>query len=277
MRLLWALVAAGAMLSVSAAKDKGAENDFINHHLNSIGIEQARAAAKNRLAQGTVTWQILNRGPQTWQGPATYVAEADKLACLFKFPPTVDRTESFTRDGKKTSIAPVIPGRWSEFGNFVKAHDEILTEGLWGGTLSTDWALAHLEEHRAKLQDRGIKKLGGIELHRFDYFPRKGSDLEIQLYFEPDTFRHVMTVYLMTITAHSGRTADQARNEQEIHYRLEERFGEFKSVDDLTLPARWIIEFTYGPISRGIIDQYDVTLGKVSQNVSLDPKNFDVK
>ncbi len=277
MRSLAVFVALVAIFPVSAAKDEFQAGEFVKQHLNSIGAEQARAAVKNVVAQGTVTFQVLNRGPQTWEGPTTLVSEGDKLASLMKFPLTVYRTEWFVRDDKKTSIAPVIPGRWTEFGDFIKTHNEILTEGLWGGVLSTGWALSHLDERRAKLQDRGVKKVDGIELHRIDYIPKKGSDLEIQLYFEPDTFRHVMTVYLMTITAHSGRTVNESGNEKEMHYRLEERFGDFKSVDNLTLPARWIIRFTYGAVSEGIIDQYDITEKKISHNMTLDPKNFELK
>jgi len=277
MKPLCVLVMLFAVFSVSAAKDESQTVAFVNQHLNSIGTEQARAATKSVVAQGTVTFQVLNRGPQTWEGPATLVTEGDKLASLMKFPPTVYRTEWFVRVDKKVSIAPVRPGRWSELGDFIKAHDEILTEGLWGGTLSTGWALAHLDEHRAKLEDRGVKKVDGIDLHRIDYFPKKGSDLEIQLYFEPDTFRHVMTVYLLTITAHSGRTVNDAKNEKEMHYRLEERFGDFKSVDNLMLPSRWTIRFTYGEVSAGVIDQYDIVEKKISENMTLDPKNFELK
>jgi len=283
MRFLAVFVALVSMVSVSAAKDESKVTEFVNLHLNSIGTEQARAAVKNCVAQGTVKFQILNRGPQVWEVPATLVSEGDKLAALMKFPPTLYRTEWFVRDGQRTSVAPVRPvggprtGGWSEFGDFIKTHNEILTEGLWGGTLSTGWALSHLDERRAKLEDRGVKKVDGIELHRIDYVPKKSSDLEIQLYFEPDTFRHVMTVYLMSVAAHLGRTQADSRNEQETHYRLEERFGDFKGVDNLTLPERWIIRFTYGAPSEGLIDQYDVTEQKVSHNMSVDPKNFEVK
>ena len=275
MRILGVFVAVVTLLSFSAAKDDAA--DFVNQHLNSIGTEQARAAVKTRVAQGHVKFQILNRGPIVWDGPATLVSENDKLAALMKFPPTVYRTEWFVRDGKKTSIAPVIPGRWSAFGNFIKAHNEILTEGLWGGTLSTGWALSHLDENRAKLQDRGVKKVDGVELHRIDYFPKKSSDLEIQLYFEPQTSRHVLTVYLLNVGAQLGADSGASRNEQEEHYRLEERFGDFTSVDNLTLPTHWLIRFTYGAPSLGLIDQYDVTEQKISNNMTLDPKNFEMK
>ena len=266
-----------SLIASGAAKDEFELGEFVKQHLNSIGTEQARGAAKNCVVQGSVTFQILNRAAQTWEGPATLVSEGNKLSSLFKFPPTVYRTEWFTSDGTRASVAFVRPGHWTEFGNFVKVHDEILTEGLWGGTLSTAWALAHVEERDAKLQDRGTKKIDGVELRRIDYLPKKNSDLEVQLYFEPNTFRHVMTVYLLTISARSAPTVNQARNESETHYRLEERFSDFASFDNLTLPTRWTVRFTYGGVSNGTIDRYDVAAKKISHNMSLDAKNFEIK
>jgi hypothetical protein len=290
MRFLAAFVALTALLSVSVAKDEPPAADFVTQHLHSIGTDQARAAVKNLVAEGTVTFQILNRGPQTWEGPATLVSEGDRLDSLMKFPSAVSRNEWFVRDDKKTSIGRHPGG--TEFGNFIKVHNEILTEGLWGGVLSTGWSLSHLDEHRAKLQDRGVMKVDGIDLLRIDYIPKKRSDLEIHLYFEPDTFRHVMTVYLITIAAPpsgdvciSGKhSADPCRNQsrptgnpRNMRYRLEERFGDFKSVDNLTLPARWIIRFTYGAVYKGDIHQYDITEKKISSNVTLDPKSFELR
>jgi hypothetical protein len=291
MRFLAAFVALTALLSGSAAQDGPPASDFVTQHLHSIGTEQARAAVNNLVAEGTVTLQILHRGPQTWEGPATLVSEASKLASSMEFPTAFARTEGFVRVDKRTSIARH-PG-WTELGNFIKVHNEILTEGLWGGTLSTGWALSHLDEHRAKLQDRGITKVGGVELRRIDYIPKKHSDLDIHLYFEPTTFRHVMTVYLMMLTVQSidpcnnGGTRpppfcrpesrpviDAVRN---VSYRLEERFGDFKNVDNLTLPTRWILRFAYGAVYTGAIDQYDITETKISSNVTLDPKSFDLK
>jgi hypothetical protein len=266
-----------AMVSASVAKDKFEAADFVEQHLNAIGSNDARSAVKDRVAQGTVIFEILNRGPQTWEGPATMVSEGNELAMQLQFPPTVYRTEWFVSDGKKTSAAQVKPGSWTEFGTFVRTHNEILTEGLWGGTLSTAWALAHLDERRAKLEDHGIKKIDGVELHRVDYIPKRNSDLEIQLYFEPQTARHVMTVYRLTITASQGFGPNASAGRQDRVYRLEERFGDFKTVDSLNLPTRWTIRFTYGSSSAGVIDQYDVTETKIAHNVAVDPRNFDMR
>jgi hypothetical protein len=266
-----------ALVPVSAAKEKFQAADFVNQHLSSIGTEQARAAVRNRLAQGTVVFRVVNRGPETWEGPATFVSEDDKLASLMKFPPTVYRTEWFVRNGKKISVGQIKPGTWSHFGQFVMTHNEILTEGLWGGTLSTGWALAHFEERQAKLQDRGLKKVDGRDLRRVDYIPKKSSDLEIQLYFEPDTLRHVMTVYLLEVSPGASSSPNASANEHEAYSRLEEKFADFKNVDNLQLPSRWTIQFTFGTQSSGTIDQYDVSEEKISHNVSLDPRNFEVK
>ncbi len=266
-----------AMISSSAAKDKFEASQFVQQHLNSIGSAEARAAVKDCVAQGPVQFEVVNRGALTYDGPAVLVSQGDDLATQFKFPPTVYRTEWFVSNGKKTSVAQVFPGRWSEFGTFVRTHNEILTEGLWGGTLSTAWALSHLDERHAKLKDRGMKKVDGVDLQRIDYFPKKNSDLEIQIYFEPNTYHHVMTVYQLTVTAPQGFTPSESAGMQNQVYRLEERFGDFATVDNLTLPTHWKITFSHGAADVGNVDQYDVREIKIRHNIAVDPKNFEVK
>jgi hypothetical protein len=255
------LIALLAVLTVSPAKDELDPGDFARQHLNSIGTDQARGTVKNRAAQGSVTSQVVNGGPQLWIGKATFFSEGEKVASLLEFSPTTYHTELFVRNDRKTSVAQLQPGVWSEFGKFIMVHNEILTEGLWGGTLSTGWAVSRWRENHAKLQDRGLKKVDGRELHRVDYIPKKSSDLEIQLYFEPDTCRHVMTLYILSELSSP-------------HTYLEERFADFKSANNVTLPGRWTIEFT--PHS-GKITRFDVTEEKISQNIALDPRAFDVK
>ncbi len=277
------------LLSVSLAKDEFQAAEFVKQHLNSIGIEQARAAVKNRAAQGTVSFQLLNRGSGRQDGTQRLFSEGDRLVSFLKLPNPSYHGEWFVSDGRKTFVAELKPGVYSALGSFVRVHSEILTEGLWGGTLLTGWALAHLDERSARLEDRGLKKVDGRDLHRVDYVPKKRTDLEIQLYFEPDTSRHVMTVYLLTIGAGIARNDMQTARQQDTHYRLEERFADFKSVDGLTLPQRWTIQFTSdvpevsisGRTAFGAaidtVSQFDVSETSISHNVTLDPKNFEVK
>jgi hypothetical protein len=312
MRSLAVFVALVAMLSVSSAKDESQVADLVKQHLNSIGTEQARAGVKSRATEGTLSFQVLNANTGRQDGKEVFVSEGDKLVSLLKLPNPSYHGERFVSDGKKALIADLKPGVYSSLGDFIMVHPEILTEGLWGGTLSTGWALGHLDERQAKLQDRGLKKMDGRELRRLDYAPKKHSDLEIQLYFEPDSFRHVMTVYSLTISPGMAHSEIQTARQQENRYRLEERFADFKSVDNLNLPERWTIQFTQdvsttgsagggglqtlpagggGEVgaagttinTRGIgsgnspVVQFEVTVTNISNNVELDPKNFQVK
>jgi hypothetical protein len=307
----WVAVAlcAFALCGVSVAKDESPVAELVKKHLDSIGSEQARAAVKTRVAEGTVRFQQVNASGQYQDGKAQFVSDGRKMVSLLKLPNPNYHGERFVSDGKKADEAFVTPGRWSQLGQFVRVHNEIFTEGLWGGTLSTGWALATLEERASKLQDRGLKKVDGRELRRIDYSPKKHSDLEIQLYFEPETSRHVMTVYALTISPQMGQGEVQTARQQPSYYRLEERFADFKNVDNLNLPGRWTIQFTSDVTAAGgdypggrpssvggevgaagtnvstagigtgrnPVNQFEVTISNISNNVPLDPKNFEVK
>jgi hypothetical protein len=287
MRSLTLFVAVLTLLSVSSAKDEFQASDFVSKHLNSIGDETARAAVKNQLVQGNLTFQYLNAGGGVVPGTLQFVSEGDKFVSVLKIPSPDYRGEQFTSDGKKTAVSQPRPGRYSALGQFIHLHDEVLTEGLWGGTLSTAWALSHLEERRAKLQDKGIKKVDGQELRRVDYFPKKNSDLSIELYFEPETFRHVMTVYSYSVSNTGGGGPTASAGQQQGYFHLEERFADFKTFDNLTLPTRWTIKYSgnaslragrdIGPASTTSISQFETTDAKISHNITLDPRNFEIK
>ncbi len=140
--------------------------------------------------------------------------------------------------------ATMKPGVYSEMGEFIKVHHEILTEGLWGGTLSTGWALFDLNGRHARLQYTGKKKVEGKELQQFRFLPSKRSDLDIRLYFEPETGRHVMTTYELTIAPQMAMSELETAKQKSTYYLMEERFGDFKQYDGLWLPAQWTIQFT---------------------------------
>ena len=73
-----------------------------------------------------------------------------------------------------------------------------------------------------------------------------------------------MTVYSLTVVSREDR--------------LEERFTDFKTIDNLTLPGRWTIRFVRGALSASaIVEQFEVSEEKISHNISVDPKNFEVK
>ncbi len=287
MRFITVIVVAFALSSFSVAKDESQVSDFVKQHLNSIGTDQARAAVKNRAAEGSVEFKLLNVSTGAQDGKQVLVSEGGKMVALLKLPNPTYHGERFVSDGKKAFISNIKPGSYSSFGAFVLAHPEILTEGLLGGTLSTGWALFNLEERHAKLQDQGVKKVDGKELRRFRYSPAKRSDLEISLYFDPQTARHVMTTYSLEISPRLGMTEQETAKQDFTRYFLEEKFDNFKETDGLQLPGHWVIQFTaqipndpnhprLGILDQTGISQFDATETAIKHNVPLDPKNFEV-
>ncbi len=290
MKCLGALLCVVALLSsTSFTKDEGSVSEFVKKHLDSVGTEPVRAALKTRVAEGVLQFHMLHQGGSQ-DGKMVLVSEGNKVVCLLKLPNPNYHGERFVSDGHKTEEAQVKPGAWSELGAFVRAHNEILTEGLWGGTLSAGWPLLDsLESRHAKLQSTGRKKVDGREMLQFRYSPAKRSDLEISLYFEPETGRHVLTTYGLTVAPQMALTELETAKQKSTTYLLEERFSDFKEQDHLTLPSRWEVRFTLDvppdpshPGSAAVYARsdtwtFDVSVKSVSNNVTLDPKNFDMK
>lgn len=260
---------------------------LVKQHLSSIGSDQARTAAKTRAVEGTVQFTLVNRGSGTQDGKQVLISEGSKLVALLKLPNPSYHGERFVCDGDKLEVAYIKPGVYSTFGAFVNVHQEILKDGLFGGVLSTGWALTRLEESHSKLQDQGLKKIDGKELRRVQYSPAKHSDLEIYLYFDPQSGRHVMTSYSLTVSPQMGRTVQSNARQDFSRYYLEERFDDFKESDGLQLPTHWVIEFTSDvPVNPGratlgqaqaSVSRFDVKVTNISNNATLDPKNFEVK
>jgi hypothetical protein len=156
-----------------------------------------------------------------------------------------------------------------ELGYFLGAHDRLLQDGLFGGVLRTSWALLFLDPEKDKLRYRGLKKKRGRELHLLEYKLAKVQDgsVTVMFYFEPDTYRHVLTKYNILDTRNrlegkmvatgSGGSEFQGFSTlfkfsqssfltpgSEIGKRvhdLEEHFSDFRKVDGLDLPLSWSV------------------------------------
>ena len=208
-------------------------------------------------------------------------------------------------DGDRIEIRGAMPNQSrSTLGEFVYVQDAIIKEGLLGGALSTAWPLLKLDEHKAKLSYDGLKNIDGQQLYAVRYKPKKSTDLTIYLYFDPETYRHVRTVYMLTIDPHiksvpgnilqspERGTPDSPSNSEPLpetaeiasarqfqtRYRLEERFSNFSTVDGLTLPTHYTVQFAREQQDgRTVLSQWDTAVNAIKQNVSPDPRNFAVK
>ncbi len=253
--------------------------EVVAKHLDAIGSAQARKNIKSRAIQGGTTYRVLVGGNGAVDGKFQFASEAPKSDYLFRINASGYLGEQFIFDGNKMSVA----GTWSdktrsEFGNFILSQDIILRENLLGGVWSTGWPLLDLESHKARLHVEGMKKIDGKELLAVRYQPKKITDLEIFLYFDPQSYQHVMTIYrLEPSTTDVGGEMAQVRK-QTRRYRAEERFTDFKSADGLTLPNHYDLRYTFeGESGFTKTIEWEVRALSIANNISIDPHAFAVK
>lgn len=285
-------------LTARAAKSLSPE-DLVAKHLNSIGSKQAISNVKSRVVTGQVEYRILSGGQGgVLDGSSTFLTEGRKILLYIKFPNNEYHGERFIFDGEHIEIrAATSRQSRSALGDLLRVQDVIIREGLLGGALSTAWPLLDLDEHKVRLSYIGLKDINGQRLHVLAYKPKKSTDLTIHLYFDLETFRHVQTVYTLSVRPNMagvptnvmqspekgsmdvGETPEIASARQfEIRYRLEERFSNFTTVDGLTLPTHYTVQFSQEQQNGAtVLSQWDTNLTGIQENVSPDPRNFQVK
>jgi hypothetical protein len=253
--------------------------DIVVKHLDAIGSAQARASLKSRVVQGGTTYRILVGGSGAIDGRFVFASEGSKSNFLFKVNAGGYLGEQFICDGRKTSVAGTYADkRRSEFGTFVLAQDAVLRENLLGGVWSSGWPLLDVEGRGAKLHYEGTKKINGRELIALRYQPKKRTDLDIFLYFDLQTYQHVLSAYELSVsTGLAGGETSQA-GKQQTRYRIEERFSDFQSQDGLTLPTHYDLRFTI-ELSSGFtkLVEWEVKARNIMNNESIDERSFQPK
>lgn len=273
------LAVISGLLAITSVAENMKPEEIVARHLDSIGTAEVRAAAKSRVEQGAAKFRALVGGHGELEGKGGIVSEGRKFQILLSFPNQQYHGERFICDGDRVSVSNSTAQQTrSSFADFVRSQDSILREGLLTGTLSTAWPLEDLDQRKPKLSYEGLRKIDGHQLHDIRYWPKKGSDLEIHLYFDPETFRHVETIYKMDITPNVGASITESAHQKEIHYQITEKFSDFKSSDGLTLPTHYDLQFSQ-ELQDGTTSlwDWDATFDQVSNNVGLDPRNFEIR
>ncbi len=248
------LLSLAAVLAVHAEDEKIAAEELILRHLESIGPAEAREQLETRTFVGEGLWRFFVGGVGQVSGQASFVSSKD--TCDFSFD-AGDNTaffgERFSFDGKDTSVKRALQTKYSVLGDFIQRNARILDQGLLGGTASLSWALQDVAGRRAKVRYRGLKDVAERSLHLLEYRPRKGSgNLKIELYFEPETYRHVRTEYHDRYPAGIGGAQDPARSAvpgsprdpsiSRMAYTrssLIETFDNYQLADGVMVPVQW--------------------------------------
>jgi hypothetical protein len=269
----------GLGTSSSPASDRPKPEELVAKHLDAIGKSDARGALKSLNVEGNTLEKFLRGGTGQSAGPFAMVSTGHKLILRINFNMPEYPGESYAFDGEKQTIGFIIPGQRSQLEDFLHYNGEVVAEGLIGGTLSTAWPLYDWQNRNARLDVDGLKKVDGKELYRVTYHPRHGGgDLKIYLFFDPETFRHVKTIYTQQGQTQMGYTPGLSSVGGGGNLTLEEDFGGFAKVNNLMLPTQWTLKYDQEGIGSGTsLVQFDMYIGKIQANPDVSGVVFRIQ
>jgi len=239
-------------------------DDLIKRHLESIGPAESRRAVENLVISGTGSITCQRGCFGSAQGPATVASAMGKRLIAMNFNNVSYPGERFLFNGKSVEVSRLPQAQYSVLGLFLYDNRMFMGEGLLGGTLTQGWPLLDLEGRKPRLNYRGLKEIEGRKLHDVEFRPRSGgSDFTVHLYFEPDTYRHVISRYGTTLSN---------LPEGSVPHQIVERFSDFLVENGLTLPHGYEMQFD-GP-GHGL--RWSMRLTTFQANLEIDPAMFDV-
>ena len=147
-----------------------------------------------------------------------------------------------------------------------------------GGALSSAWPLLDPALRHAHLEYKGIRKVNDREAYALEYLSSGGSDLQVTLFFDKESFQHVRTEYEQTIAAQLGANPSGApdQTQRETHYKMVEEFSDFKKEGDLVLPHTYKLTLSLGGRTATFLADWTLNLVKFGFNLPMDADSFNV-
>jgi hypothetical protein len=245
---------------VSHAQELSAD-EIIAKHVASVGKKEVLDQVKTLFALGLSSFE--SQSPQIkGGGKSMVVSDHGDLMWAISLNSRDYPYEKIGYFKDKVSLPYISAGQRSLLGTFIIEHPRLLTEGLFGGVMSLRWPLFEMKG-KSRIKSLGIKKVDGRKLYALSYQPDGGGadEFTIKLFFDSETFAHVRSEYHREFSPANPQFG-QANQLSNSEITLTENFGDFKTVDGITLPYTYAVEFS----SNSNTSSYKTTWGiKVSQ------------
>jgi len=296
------LCAAGFDVSYGQDKDLTA-TELVARHLKAIGKPEAIAKVKSRGVFGDAAVQFIQGGTgQLLDGQFALGSEGRNLGMQLKFGDINYPGEYFAYNGKETSVGHISPGQRSPIADFVFRYNNLMKEGLLGGTMSVAWPLLNVQERQLELEC-SQDKVDGRNYYVLEYGPQKnlGGSLKVKLYFDPETFLHARTEYRVRIkndssalpsvkSMASGSASDRSgsggrpgelldtptiqTSQADSIYTLVEKFSNYSVVDGIALPKEYSIEYSAEGSGVAFIARWAAMVKYWKPNMAIVPEFF---
>ncbi len=296
--------------SIAKGKDPTPE-EVVAAHVKSIGTPELLASIKNRGMSGQTSVEFVQGGVGTLAGQCMVISSGRSLSIILQYGGVDYPKEYFAYDGADVEVATINPGQRSPLGDFIFRYKGLMKEGLLGGIWSLGWPLLDIEKRDPSLKYTSTK-IDGRELHVIDYTPKGGlNNIKVKMFFEPDTFRHVRTEYMLRVEGEqalqagqtvtrgvpssaglsSGQRGGPATRDAGIqdmigysYYRLVEKFDNFKEIKfkdaggsetrSLVLPQSYALEYSVEGQGSSFLGHWKLIADQWMQNGKIDPSVF---
>lgn len=229
-------------LKSANSQDLKAE-EIITKHLAATGTKEKLDSIKTKFVVGASEFESKQPNKKTG-GKMLIVSEGNNLFFISSFMSNEYPFEKIGYFSNKVNLPFVTAGTRSPLGAFISEHESLLTDGLFAGNISTTWNPLNSQTEKGKFKAAGTKKIDGKKYYVLEYFPKKAGSTEftIKLFFDTEKFYHTRTEYYHQINPQQDTFGSLGR-QAGVKLFLTEEFGEFKTVDGMTLPHFYKIDY----------------------------------
>jgi len=244
---------------VGQQKVKLDPEDVVAKHLKALGTSDSFAAATERRLEGKSNFRDIRNSMINVSGSAEMTSDTTNFGMFLVFstnPTDFYRQDKIEYNGKKVSVPFASTTSRSPMGQFLYEFPEVIKSGLFGGTLNAEWAILDRKNKIKKLDFQGFEKVDGIDLIVLRCTISGGTNLRIKLYFHPETYAHVQTIYAGEIQPPTT-LSDEGRVSSIRHVFIE-HFAGHTPISGLVIPITHRINYTFeSPLRNG---QYEWTM-----------------
>lgn len=274
MKRVLILVTAFVIGAAAVNGQKLKAEEIVEKHLASVAAPEKRASIQSMIASGEVRVDFITQKTQPAMGRFVLASEGTKRFIGMQLNSADYPQEKFVFDGDRTDIALIRAGNRSILGNFIQSNSSLISQGFLTGTLMTGWVLSNAVERGIKVSASGTKKIDGKETYVLSVTPKGGSDLDVTMYFDQATFRHLRTEYKRTASAAMGRTIDESARNLETRIKLTEDFSDHQEFEGVMLPRKYRLHYSISGQNGTTEISWAGVFTEFAFNQKLDPSSF---
>ncbi len=280
--LLAAVICWWCLLAPMVGAEKIKAEELLARHRASIGTAEVLAAYQTAGMQGTGQFRMIRGGTGNLEGRVAMISDALKSRFSLDLGHLLYSGEQFISDGKKVEIQYVRKETQtrSDLGMFLFRYPQLIKNGVWGGSLTRTWALLNHDAKELRLRYQGLSEKDGKQLHEASIECKGCDEVTIHLFFEADTFRHVLTTYSLVTPSPptEGRSLKTPMKDPPyVRYRMEEHFSNFHTQAGVTQPTQWLVRYTRDQQDRPVMLELESRFEIQLINSPFDPALFEAK